>query len=299
MSNALCLTIVDGIDNGAVEDVFVYKASYSLFRMIQSLGRIRPARKNHHYATLHIFDTGYDPSRSGDFERQLNDIKVKNMVPDSNRHFNCGKFYRNLFNIQGYQDFINCNDQCYRRLLLILFSHCGIPSDVCKTCTTCRKNHAMSDAAIQARAKQDQIESNKEYVCQQLTNMREQCVVCMLSTCDGMIAKCLDKDSRHYCYSCHASCGENFHRNCKAGQIVTDGQSCPFCLLALDKNIPESSSKEDHKRGKCVFKDRIKRVLLHKVSNIQDKGESARKLLDGCLRDNEVWYEQMGKNLRH
>jgi len=86
--------------------------------------------------------------------------------------------------------------------------------------------------------------------------------------------------------------------NCKAGQIVTDGQSCPFCLLALDKNIPESSSKEDHKRGKCVFKDRIKRVLLYKVSNIQDKGESARKLLDGCLRDNEVWYEQIGKNLR-
>jgi len=34
------------------------------------------------------------------------------------------------------------------------------------------------------------------------------------------------------------------------------------------------------------------------VSNIQDKGESSRKLLEGCLRDNEVWYEQMGKNLK-
>jgi len=38
------------------------------------------------------------------------------------------------------------------------------------------------------------------------------------------------------------------------------------------------------------------------VSNIQDKGQdkgkSARKLLDGCLRDNEVWCEQMGKNLK-
>ena len=33
-------------------------------------------------------------------------------------------------------------------------------------------------------------------------------------------------------------------------------------------------------------------------TNILDKGESARKLLDGCLRDNEVWYEQMGRNLR-
>jgi len=68
--------------------------------------------------------------------------------------------------------------------------------------------------------------------------------------------------------------------------------------LALDKNIPESSSKEDHKRGQCVLKDRIKRFLLYQVSNIKDKGESARKLLEGCLRDNEVWYEQMGKNLK-
>ena len=68
--------------------------------------------------------------------------------------------------------------------------------------------------------------------------------------------------------------------------------------LALDKNIPEFISKENHKRGKCVFKDQIKRVLLYQVSNIQDKGESARKLLDGCLRDNEVWYKQMGENLR-
>ena len=69
--NEQCMvsTIVDGIDNGAVEDVFVYRASYSLFRLIQSLGRIRPARQNHEYATLHIFDTGYYPSRSGDFKR--------------------------------------------------------------------------------------------------------------------------------------------------------------------------------------------------------------------------------------
>ena len=76
------------------------------------------------------------------------------------------------------------------------------------------------------------------------------------------------------------------------------GQSCPFCFLALNKNIPESSSKEDHKRSQCVFKDQIKCVLLRQVSNIQDKGKSAKKLLDGCLRDNEVWYEQMGKNLK-
>jgi len=68
--------------------------------------------------------------------------------------------------------------------------------------------------------------------------------------------------------------------------------------LALDKAIPESGTMDDHRRGHCIFKDRIKRVLLYEVSNIQDKGESATKLFDGCLRDNEVWYEEMGKILR-
>ena len=93
----------------------------------------------------------------------------------------------------------------------------------------------MSDAAIQARAKQDQIESNKEYVRQQLIMMKEQCV-CKWSTCNGTIATCLNRESRHYCYSCHAySCGVNFHTNCKAGRIGNDGQSCLFCFLALDK----------------------------------------------------------------
>ena len=116
--------------------------------------------------------------------------KVKNMVPDSTDNTTVEQFYRDLFNIQGYQDFIICNVlQCYRQLL---FSHCGIPSDVCKTCNNCR-NHAMSDVAIQARAKQDLIESNKEYVRQQLINMREQCAVCKLSSCDETMRNVLKK----------------------------------------------------------------------------------------------------------
>ena len=51
-------TIVDGIDNGDVEDVFVYRASYSLLRLVQTLGRIRPHRQSFHFGTLNILDTG-------------------------------------------------------------------------------------------------------------------------------------------------------------------------------------------------------------------------------------------------
>jgi len=76
-------------------------------------------------------------------------------------------FYQDLFNIQGYQDFIGCrihiiDSNCFHSLVF------GVPSHICRMYTNCRKNHATSDAAIQARAAQDQIVSNKEYVHQQL-----------------------------------------------------------------------------------------------------------------------------------
>ena len=89
-------------------------------------------------------------------------------MPNSADHTTVEKFYQDLFNIQGYQDLIG-SDICYRQLL---YTHCGIPSNGCGMCTNCRKNHAMSDAAIQARAAQDQIVSNKEYVRKQLKNER-------------------------------------------------------------------------------------------------------------------------------
>ena len=55
--------------------------------------------------------------------------------------------------------------------------------------------------------------------------------------------------------SCAYSCGDNYHQNCKARQIDNDGQSCPFCFLALDKDIPESGTRDEHKIGQCIFKD--------------------------------------------
>ncbi len=68
--------------------------------------------------------------------------------------------------------------------------------------------------------------------------------------------------------------------------------------MALDKDIPESSTWDEHRIGHCIFKDRIKLVLLYQVSNIQDKGESARKLLKGCLI-RELATAAMGGYLCH
>ena len=125
-------TKVDGIDNGDVEDVFVYRASYSLLRLVQTLGRIRPHRQSFHFGTLNILDTGYYLSRTGEVERQLNNIKARHIVPSNTDDNTVRDFYLNVFNIYGYQNFVSNSDRCYRKLL---FSYCGIKSSVCRNCS--------------------------------------------------------------------------------------------------------------------------------------------------------------------
>jgi len=67
-SNAWCLPLLMKlIMERSKMSSYTARASYSSFRLIQSLGRICLARQNHDYVTVHIFDTGYDPSRSGGF----------------------------------------------------------------------------------------------------------------------------------------------------------------------------------------------------------------------------------------
>ena len=78
---------------------------------------------------------------------------------------------------------------------------------------------------------------------------------------------------------------------CPAGNITTNQQSSPNCLLALDQAIPKTGEMNDHKQNKSVFKYRIKQVLLYQVHYKQDKGVSA------CLVNNKIWYKVMSENM--
>ena len=185
-------TIVDGIDNGAVEDVFVYRASYSLFRLIQSLGRIRP--ESWLCNTSHL-------------RHRIWSVKIRWRIwcPTVQiiQPWNSSIEICSIYKVIKTSSFVTIN---------AIDSYYSHTAEYHQTFAKRGRNHAMSDAAIQARAKQDQIESNKEYVHQQLIIMKEKCVVCKRSTCGGNIATCLNRESRHYCYSCHAySCGDNCH----------------------------------------------------------------------------------------
>ena len=82
-------------------------------------------------------------------------------------------------------------------------------------------------------------QEKKRYVREQLVIMKDKCVVCNRPSCDGTAHQCLRKEKKHYCFGCQAkSNGDNFHKQCKAGTVNTNKQSCPYCCLALDQEIP-------------------------------------------------------------
>ena len=75
-------TFTDGIDNSLIEDVIVVRARYSVTSLIQALGRIRPCKQQRDRATLHIFDTGYDPTTNIEDNDTWNYIAAAHLIPN-------------------------------------------------------------------------------------------------------------------------------------------------------------------------------------------------------------------------
>ena len=94
----------------------------------------------------------------------------------------------------------------------------------------------------------------------------------------------------------------NFHTNTQCRLIVnntkTEGESCPFCFMAVGDDIAGSGSLTEHQQGKCILKDRVKRVLLDRYIGATDKGTSAKMRMDSALQNHELWFELMAENLK-
>jgi len=132
------------------------------------------------------------------------------MVPDSTDNTTVKKFYQDLFNIQGYiKTFMNFNDHA----TVSYYSHAEYHPTFVKHAPTVERTMQCQ----MARAKQDQIESNKEYVCKQLTKMKEQVwYVSGQHAMELLLHVSIERVIITATVVMHiSSCGDNFHRNCK------------------------------------------------------------------------------------
>jgi superfamily II DNA helicase RecQ len=293
----LVSTFTDGIDNSATEDVVIVGGTYSIYSLVQALGRIRPKRQSFTNSTLCIFHS----SKYTEFDQNsINDNVSRavgaNIFPIAARA-SAETYYRNMFHIDGYKRWID-QSTCYRKSL---YQHFSIPSTTCNHCTNCINRNTINRSAVHASTLISREDAQIRIVIDALSVMLTKCLVCSRDICNGI--QCFPtKPSR--CFCCHVGIVKTtFHKSsqCPADtsgkKIDTKGQACPSCFMSFSKSIPERGTAEDHTNNKCRHKKRIKRVLLYGVENATDPGISARALLVSALSNPTHWFSVMARNI--
>ncbi len=292
-------TFTDGIDNTATEDVIIVGGTYSIYSLVQAIGRIRPKRQHFNRASVYIFHS----SRYVEFDEQSFDDNVSRAIGASifteQERDRATSYYEKMFHINGYKKWID-QSRCYRKTL---YDHFSIPSISCNHCTNCRNRNTINQSAIQTSTMISNEEAQIRLVCNALDTMKSSCLICSQNECNGI--QCFPpKPSR--CFCCHVGIVKStFHKSsqCPADtsgkKIDTKGQSCPSCFISFSKAIADRGNTDDHRNNQCRHKKRIKRVLLYGVENAKDPGVSARNLLVSALSNPTHWFAVMATNIEN
>jgi superfamily II DNA helicase RecQ len=293
----LVSTFTDGIDNSSTENVIIVGATYSLYNMVQAIGRIRPSRQNYSRAGVHIFhSTKYININEQDILDSVSCAIGGQVFPEEKREAVI-QYYSRMFHISGYTKWIQ-GKSCLRKSLYDQFS---IKSGDCKHCSNCVSKNIVNKTAIQAKNIINKEERERVMVCNAVKSMLTACLVCSRQECNGI--QCFPT-KQNRCFCCHVVISkQTFHKSsqCPADttskKIDTQGQSCPTCFLTFSKDMPYRGTTENHLNNNCQHKKRIKRVLLYGVENANNPGISARHLLVSALSNPTHWYTVMATNI--
>ena len=94
-----------------------------------------------------------------------------------------------------------------------------------------------------------------------------------------------------------------FHRSShcpadkSAKKIDTKGNACHSCFITFSHDLPDRGKMEDHMFNNCRHQKRVKRVMLYGIENVQDPGNSARRLLVSTLSNPVHWFSVMARNI--
>ena len=201
----LVSTFTDGIDNTATEDVVIVGGTYSIYNLVQALGRIRPKRQSFKKSALYIFHS----NRYIQFEEQSIDDNVSkavgaNIFKEHTRD-SSKEYYRKMFHITGYKKWIE-QTQCYRKAL---YEHFEIQSIACNNCTNCRRLNSITQSAVQTTNLMSKEQERTKIVIKSLSIMIEKCLLCSRPHCNGI--QCFPtKPSR--CFCCHVGIVKDTYR---------------------------------------------------------------------------------------
>jgi superfamily II DNA helicase RecQ len=293
----LVSTFTDGIDNSLTENVIIVGATYSLYNLVQAIGRIRPNRQTYSRAGVHIFHSPkYFRTTAQDITDSISRAIGGQVFPQENREI-VKQYYSRMFHISGYKTWIG-GKSCLRKTL---YDHFNIKSQDCKYCSNCVTHNIVNKTAIQANKVITTEDRQRVMVCNAVQSMLTACLVCSRQDCNGI--QCFPA-KQNRCFCCHVVINkQTFHKSShcpadtSAKKIDTQGQSCPSCFMTFSKDMPYRGTTEEHMNKKCPHMKRIKRVLLYGVEQANNPGTSARNVLAAALSNPTYWYSVMAMNI--
>lgn len=293
----LVSTFTDGIDNSLTENVIIVGATYSLYHLVQAIGRIRPNRQTYTRAGVHIFHSKTYMHIDTQNIHDTISCAIGGLVFPKERRRSVTQYYSKMFHISGYTKWIE-GKACLRRTL---YEHFSIKSSDCKHCSNCVHQNIVNKSAIQANKVIAKEDAQRVMVCNAVQFMLTNCLVCSKQECNGI--QCFPP-KQNRCFCCHVVINKlTFHKSnqcpadTSARKIDTQGQSCPSCFVTFSKDMPHRGTTEEHMNNNCPHKKRIKRVLLYGVEQANNPGISARNVLMAALSNPTYWYSVMATNI--
>ena len=275
-----------GYDNSIVRDVVIMNGSSSLISFIQAIGRIRPSQQcsshtNGRQAQVNVFLTP-------DWPQTMDNSEIKAMLDQwarisltCNSSVETTQMYMKLFTHFKLKRILQSNE-C---TLKTVFDAFDVHSTDCGRCSNCLIGNNIVIRAEESQQALIEEENHMDESRDALLIMESRCYYCRSSLCTGV--RCLPIG---YCFKCFTtSCSER--DKCPFRNPNMHGRACAFCFLPQDLR---SDNANVHGKGKCIHKERIKRVLLFGCED----GNDAKSSLHGCFQVTRDWSSIFSKKLK-
>ena len=218
----------------------------------------------------------------------------------------------------GVKTVMEKDDECLRSQL---YNHVGVKSNTrCQMCSVCIISDVMSNQITVARQRDAIRNADNKMVDEVLSALKEKCFACSKQSCDGL--DCILKPTfsknngrgihrQHWCRLCFGGTWnqDGFHTTfnkqgstnplCHVARFTENGKACQNCCMFIEQNVTNRGKKTNTTRvGNCMYKLRIRRILLHGVKGRTDKGLHAYTLIKDLVNNKVLWYKTMAKHIK-
>jgi superfamily II DNA or RNA helicase len=228
---------------------------------------------------------------------------------------------RNLYHFSKIKKIMENKQYCLQKCIYSYVSrNCKQNCTICSVCNdTNPKKREFNRNVNDATQRHKNIQTNIMLVNEVLRKLKNKCFACDSKECNGLECAMtntqsnklpLGKHIQHWCRACFGTTNtkSSFHKThnqtqdqlCAVVKMNADrGKTCPNCAMFIEEHIQERGSLSDHNKGlgNCVYKLRIRRILLHDAKGNTDKGKLSKQLLEKICNDKKLWYQTMAENI--